>query len=83
MTFKQPALVNSPTSPVWKKPSESAPQKDAASHRAIMPADCWKRLTVGSAGRAAELIQQGSPELAARKPCKAANLAVQVCFAYL
>ena len=48
-----------------------------------MPADCWKRLTVGSAGRAAELIQQGSPELAARKPCKAANLAVQVCFAYL
>ena len=24
MTFKQPALVNSPTSPVWKKPSESA-----------------------------------------------------------
>ena len=40
MTFKQPALVNSPTSPVWKKPSESASQTYAKLQRATMQADC-------------------------------------------
>ena len=36
MTFKQPALVNSPTSPVWKKPSESAAHNNTMKHNNAM-----------------------------------------------